>query len=349
MKKIKYVVYLLIAIIVTIISVEFIARLTSYTIQTSGKLYIINKKSEDVTVFDLYTGTSVTTLPISIESHGAAKIMGQDKIAIANYNTTKTRGKSISIINTISNTVEKTIAFTEGASGLDGIIALPQSNRVAVISNVSNAFLIVNIESETIEKKIPIRQEKSHHIVLHPNKHIAYVTNVASGSVSVINLLTNKVIKTISCGKGTHGIDITADGQEVWVTNSDENTISIINTEKKQLVQKLKTGNEPISLKFSVDGRYCLVTNVKDGTISVFDQKSRKEKKTIHIHGKKTVLERLLYHTPRPVNIIMHPNGSYAFVANSNANEIEVIDLKTFTIVSTIGTGKIPDGMAFVK
>jgi DNA-binding beta-propeller fold protein YncE len=38
----------------------------------------------------------------------------------------------------------------------------------------------------------------------------------------------------------------------------------------------------------------------------------------------------------------MHPNGLYTFVANSNACKIEVIDMNTFTIVSTIGTGKIP-------
>jgi hypothetical protein len=29
----------------------------------------------------------------------------------------------------------------------------------------------------------------------------------------------------------------------------------------------------------------------------------------------------------------MHPNGLYAFIANSNANKIEIIDMKTFTIV----------------
>jgi YVTN family beta-propeller protein len=46
---------------------------------------------------------------------------------------------------------------------------------------------------------------------------------------------------------------------------------------------------------------------------------------------------------------LIHPNGLYAFVANSNANKIEVIDMKTFTVVSNIGTGKIPDGLAFVK
>jgi YVTN family beta-propeller protein len=51
----------------------------------------------------------------------------------------------------------------------------------------------------------------------------------------------------------------------------------------------------------------------------------------------------------RPENILMHPNGLYAFVANSNANKIEVIDMKTFTIVSTIGTGKVPDAMVFVE
>jgi YVTN family beta-propeller protein len=45
----------------------------------------------------------------------------------------------------------------------------------------------------------------------------------------------------------------------------------------------------------------------------------------------------------------MHSNGLYTFVANSNANKIEVIDMRTFTLISTIGTGKIPDGLAFVE
>jgi YVTN family beta-propeller protein len=62
-----------------------------------------------------------------------------------------------------------------------------------------------------------------------------------------------------------------------------------------------------------------------------------------------TLLERLLYHTPRPVGILIHPNGLYAFVANSNANKIEVIDMKTFTVVSAIKTGKIPDGLAIIN
>jgi YVTN family beta-propeller protein len=91
------------------------------------------------------------------------------------------------------------------------------------------------------------------------------------------------------------------------------------------------------------------VPNSGDGTISVYNRYSKKQIKTIRIPGKIDILERVLYHTPRPVGILMHPNGLYAFVTNSNANKIEVIDMNTFTIVSTIGTGKVPDGLTFVE
>jgi hypothetical protein len=57
MKKIKYILYGLIIIALTIILIGFIVRYPSYTIQTTGKLYIINKKSEDVTVLILHSGS----------------------------------------------------------------------------------------------------------------------------------------------------------------------------------------------------------------------------------------------------------------------------------------------------
>jgi YVTN family beta-propeller protein len=91
-----------------------------------------------------------------------------------------------------------------------------------------------------------------------------------------------------------------------------------------------------------------LVPNAGDGTITVYDRHTKKQIKLIHIPGKKNLSERILYSTPRPVGITMHPNGLYAFVSNSNANRIEVIDMRSLTIVSTIGTGKVPDGMTFV-
>lgn len=349
MKRIKQIVCILGLLIVLIMVTSFFARRPYYNIQTNGKLYIFNKLSKDITVFDLHKGKEIAEIPIGIETHGATALSNQNRIAVANYGTTQTKGKSIIIINTEKNSVEKTIEFTERYKGLDGIAALPKSNKVGVISSISNEFLIVNVEKETVERKVETQQKASHFFVFHPSKPLVYVTNISSGSVTVINFNTNTVSEIISCGAKTKGIDITPDGSEVWVANANDNSISVISTLNNKVINTLKTGNEPIALKFSVDGKYCLVTNLSDGTVSVFNQSSKVEIKTISIHGKKGFLEKLLHHTPRPVAIMMHPNGLYAFVSNSNANKIEVIDMKTFKIVSTIGTGKVPYAMVFIK
>jgi len=346
MKRIKYILLSFVVLFILFRLSIFIFRLPSYTIQTSGKLYIVSKVSSDVQVFNLFTGLEIAEIPIDILSHEAVTTIDENSLVVTNYGSSD--GNVIKVINTKTNEVEKSIDLT-GNIRVNGIVALPEPNKVAVIDYVSNNLLVLNIETDSIEKQIQTKQKKSHLLVLHPNKPIAYVTNINSGSVSVIDINLNEVIKIIPCGLGRKGIDITPDGSEIWVTNTNLNSITIINSSTYQIVDTLKTGDEPLKLKFSIDGKHCLVTNAFEGSISVYNQQSKKKIKTIILHGITTIFERILYHTPRPVNILMHPNGLYAFVANSNANKIEVIDMKTFTIVSAIGTGKVPDALAFVE
>jgi YVTN family beta-propeller protein len=348
MKKIKYLVLIGITLFLIFVIAIIVIRRPSYTIQTTGKLYIVNKLSKSITVFDLFQGKEVTEFPLEIEPHEATTLTNPNRVIITNYGAPNVVGKSISVINTISNKVEKTIGLEESLRP-HGIVTFQNSKNVGVVTDIGNDLLVVNVETGVVEKKIPTQQVVSHLLVLHPNKPIAYVTNINSSSVSVIDLNLNQVIKIISCGLGTEGIDITPDGAEIWVTNNKENTISVINTDTFQITNTMTTGNESLRLKFSVDGKHCLVPNSSDGTISVYEQHSKKQIKTISIPGKKNLVERALYHTPRPVGILIHPNGLYAFVANSNANKVEVIDMKTFTLVSTIGTGKVPDGLALVQ
>jgi YVTN family beta-propeller protein len=324
----------------------FIFRLPSYSIETSGKLYVVSKLSEDVQVIDLSTGEQIAEIPIDILCHEA--VATSDKKRVVVTNTLGKDGNLVKIINTESNRIESSIN-SEINIKASGIVALPELNKVAVIDLINNDLLVLNVETKSIEKQIQTQQKKSHLLVLHPKKTIAYVTNVDSGSISVVDLSTNNVIKIIPCGVGRKGIAITPDGSEIWVTNTKENTIHVINTTNYKITNVLKSGNESMKLKFSVDGKTCLFVNATDGTISVYDQQSKKKIKTITLHGKGTRLERILYHTPRPVNIIMHSNGLYAFVANSNADRIEVIDMKNFKIISTIGTGRVPDAMVFVE
>ena len=331
--------------LIAIISIS-IFRIPSYSIKTEGKLYIVNKGTSSVTVFDLEKGKELAELPISVEPHEATTL--NNSVILSNYGNASDVGKSLSVINPKNNQLIKTIDLGSNIKP-HGIVAIPNSNNVAVVTDVNSALLVVNVKTGLLEKRIPTLQEFSHLLVLHPFKPLAYVSNTTSSSVSVIDLELEQVIKIIPCGWGTEGIDITPDGKEIWVTNSKENSLYTISTDNYQITDTLPTGIQPLRLKFSLDGKLCLVTNAKDGNIFIYNRHLKKQVKTITIPGKKNIVEKIIHKTPRPVCVLMHPNGLFAFISNSNANRIEVVDLNTLTIVSSIASEQIPDGLAILK
>jgi len=336
------VLYALAALIVIVV------RLPSYDISTNGKLYVVNKVSRDIQVIDLTNGRELKKIPIGMECHEAQVSYDQRFIFLTSYGATDSDGSVVKRFNTRTNGIDK-LMHIEGDIRANGMVGLKEKDKLLLVDYVANRICVWNTTSGILEKGISTGQKRSHLAVLHPKEPKVYVTNMGSNSISVIDLNKNKVDGIVTCGEVTESIDIRPDGAEVWATNKVDNSVCVIDTETQKLIDVLPTGKEPLKIKFSVDGMYCLVANAGDGTLSIYESSSKQQIKTIYIPGKKTFTERILYHTPRPVNILMHPNGQYAFVSNSNASKIEVIDMQHFEIVGNIATGEIPDALAFIE
>ncbi|WP_176542434.1 YncE family protein, partial [Bacillus toyonensis] len=58
----------------------------------------------------------------------------------------------------------------------------------------------------------------------------AYVANLGSNNVSVINTVSNTVVATIPVGLNPRSVAITPNGQFAYVTNEFTNNVSVINT-----------------------------------------------------------------------------------------------------------------------
>ncbi|WP_406683474.1 beta-propeller fold lactonase family protein [Seonamhaeicola sp. MEBiC1930] len=320
----------------------------TYSIKMEGDLYVVNKASKSVTVFDLLEGEYITEINLELEPHEAASLTNPNRIIVTNYGSSDVEGKSITVINSDNNNIVNTIELGDSARP-HGIIQFPDSKKVGVVTDIGNDLSVINIDSGELEKQISTQQDFSHLLVHHPYKPLVYVSNINSGSMSVIDINLNKVIKIVSIGERAEGIDISKDGSEIWVTNIAENFILVINTETNEIVDRVETGKEPLRLSFTNDGKFCLVSNSGDGNVSVFNVKTRELVTIISIPGKKNIVEKLIYKTPRPVGILMHPNGLYAFVSNLTADRVEVIDMKKFAIVSSIEVGEMPDGLAMIN
>ncbi len=345
-KKVFAILTLVILFSGIVIIVFFVNK--GYQIRTEGMLYIVNKASRSVTVFDLERGIQLPEIDIEIEPHEATTLSNQKYVVVTNYGNENTIGKSLTVINTKTNKIEKTIDIGL-SSKPHGITIIPNTNKVVVVTDVGEDIIIVDIESGKVDKRISTEGELSHLVALHPNNKIAYVSNIATNDISVVDIKQGILIKKIKCGKGSEGIDVTPNGKEVWVTNNRDNTISVVDSKTLIISQTIITEDQPIRLKFTPNGELCLVANAQNGSVGIYDVKKKALIKEIQFPGKKNIFEKAIYHTPRPVGILIHPNNKYAFVANSNANRIEVIDLKRLEIVSSIKTGLIPDGMAIIK
>lgn len=346
MKVLKRALIVVFTLLITLLGI-YVFMQPSYQIKTEGILYAINKGGKSVTVFDLDEGKVVKTLPMQLEPHEATYVAGTKSVVITDYGSPENAGNSVTIINTATNSIDKTISLGE-SSMPHGIITMPNSKKVGVVTDVGNHLSIVNLATGVVEQQMGTGQDFSHLLVHHPEKPLVYVTNINSGSVSVMDIAEERIEKIIPLGTKTEGIAITPDGSELWVTHIEEDSLSVIDTETLRTVAKLPTGKLPLRIKITSDGQYGLVSNTDNGTVSVYSITQRNLLKTIPLPGSEGLMDKLIYGQSRPVGILMHPNGFYAFISNYSQGRVEVIDLENFIYKCSIKVGDRPDGLAWV-
>ena len=160
----------------------------------------------------------------------------------------------------------------------------------------------------------------------------AYVANVNSSTVSVIDTANNSVVTTITVGTYPYGVAVSPDGSRVYVTNQcassscTNGTVSVIDT-ASGLTTSIGVGTNPIGVVVSPDGSRVYVTNYGSNTVSVIDTA------TDQVTGSPIPVG------SGPVGVAVSPDGSRVFVANANSNTVSVIDTANNSLVTTIAVG----------
>lgn len=319
----------------------------------SGTLLVLNKSDNTVSLISMATKTAVATIPTGAGPHEVA-VSPNGKIAvIANYGTQQAPGSSLTVIDVAAKKTLKTIDLGEyrRPHGIEWL----RGNEIVVTAEGNKALLIVDIESGKVAAAVTTDQNVSHMVVLARRSNKAFVANIGSGTVTVIDLKTRKKLADLQTGAGAEGIDISPDQKEVWVTNRAANTVSVIDVSTLKVLATLESKDFPIRVKFAPGGKHVLVSNARSGDVAIFDAVTRKEVRRIPMLLKaaegSTSGQRLFGNqfgqSPVPVGILVAPKLSHAFVANTNADIVTMIDLKTWEIAGRLTAGKEPDGLSY--
>jgi len=170
-------------------------------------------------------------------------------------------------------------------------------------------------------------------VAVDPVNGDVYVANTSSGTVSVINPITDKVIDTITVGvvSAPQQLAVATNG-DVYVTDAGAHTVSVIDPTSNTVIDTI-TGFNPVAVAANPGGDIYVVnggsSSVYDsGAVSVIDPSTNKIIDAINDVGN------------RPVGIAVNPGGDIYVPSYSgygtNSGHVAVIDPTSNTVIDTI-------------
>jgi YVTN family beta-propeller protein len=105
---------------------------------------------------------------------------------------------------------------------------------------------VIDVASKKVLKVITLPKDSKPMgvVVSHDGKRV-FVANGRGGTVSIIDVATNAVSKTVPVGQRPWGIALSSDGSKLYTANGPSNDVSVLDTETLQVIRKIPAGKIP--------------------------------------------------------------------------------------------------------
>ncbi len=344
----------------TLLALTLTTAALAQTTLPQTELLALSKHDHTLSVIDPTTLQTLYTLPVGPDPHEVIASTDGTRAYVSNYGFGAYH--TLAVLDLVHHTALPSIDLgpLTGPHGLDftGGKLYFTAEGAKVIGRFDPA-------TQRVDWVLGTGQNRTHMVYVLPDLQHIITTNVASGTVSLIDLHTlhmgpppnmhtgmhptsdqphppgpppvrkdwNETV--VPVGHGSEGFDLSPDHKEIWVANAQDGTISIIDYAAKKVIATLHPDVLSANrLKFTPNGNHVLVSLLRNPDLVILDAHTRK------------VIKRLPIGTGA-AGILIDPTHNRAFVANTPDNKITLINLTNFTITGTIPNINEPDGMAW--
>lgn len=311
---------------------SFLAALAPVQPAYADLLIVGNKGEDTVSFISLQSGLECARLPTGKAPHEIAISPDGSQAAVVAYG-----GTSIDLYDVRRQQHLRTIDLSPNA-GPHGILWL-RPNRIVVTFDRSNTVAILDLRKGEFAS-VPTGQLGSHMLAASPDRRRAYVANILSGTVSVIDLLRQVKEGDIPTGGNPEGLAITPDGKQLWVGDNSGPRVRVIDLAKRSVIATLPTDPIAIRLAITPDGKTALASNFMSGTLALFDVQTLTPVRTIKLAGSAKAMQ---------VTLAISADSKTAFVAETGRDQIAEVNLRSGVVERRITPGKGGDGLAIVK
>lgn len=305
----------------------------------SGKIFVNNRGSKELTVIDANTMTVAATIPLPATSFQLALAPDGKTLAVVYQDALK-----LSLVDVATNEILRTVDIGEMPADFKGAMMKhpswsPDGKFVYCPESVGRTIVKVEAATGTVVKKIAL-QVVNHYLHASPDGKLLYAVNESSKegttSLTLIDPATDTVVAELPLpldsgekGGGHHGA-FSPDGRYFFFANLESSGLHVLDVASRKWVKVIKTGKGPGHPAISPDGKYFFIVHHKDGVISVVDIARQEFVKDIKI-GDGSKQAHAAYFTP---------DGKYFYAAASEDNVMAKIDVAKMELISTMPVGK---------
>lgn len=180
-------------------------------------------------------------------------------------------------------------------------------------------------------------QQGSHMVAITPDAKRAFVANIGSGTVSVIDLAAGKKLRDIATGGKPEGIAVTPDGKQLWVGDLDAPRVQAFDATSYGRLAEVAIPPVAIRVLASPDGRWIATSNIAAGSVSLIDPATLKVARTIPVSGEQAAGQ---------VTLLFSPDSKRLYAAETGRDQVAEIDIASGKVLRRLPVGKNGDGLA---
>ena len=163
---------------------------------------------------------------------------------------------------------------------------------------------------------------------------LVVVLNSGEASVSLIDMPTRKVIKTVPVGKEPHHLMMTPDQKMLLIANAAGNDVVIMNPGTGELTGKIPNIIDPYQIGYSPNHKWFVANGNRLDRVDIY-----------HAQGADLKLAKSIKLGKTPSHVAFTADSKIAFITLQDSNELAAIDLDTQTVIWKMTTGKVPAGV----
>jgi YVTN family beta-propeller protein len=285
-------------------------------------IWVSDTDSNNLTLFNLTSGQLVGYVPTGTSPFALALDPALGQLLVTDESSNE-----VTLVNTTTHSATDTVPVASEpiAASFDpfnGDYYLSTSldgGALAIFSSASDS-VIGNITS------VGVLPRSS---VFVPSLNETYVSDLGSGTVSIVSDATNTLVANVVVGTSPLGVALDPARGEVYVADSGSDQVSVINISTHAVVATVPVGSQPWGIADDPAAGEVFVTNSGSNNVTVINTTTHTVVANIGVGA-------------LPIGIAYDPTGELILVANENQGTVSIVQTVNTTFALTFQESGLP-------